>query len=189
MSPSMSKPRADASRVGTPHAFPLDGAMNRTLFCALLACLLAACAEIPAGSAPVAAVAAPFAPAQSMRVHVSASEPATATPVVESSPPPVPSPSADTPTWSSIYARHLGPGTEGGCGRSGACHRDAMSDAPSAYEWLQQRGYIDGPRSALVSPKNSCLRWFGGNMPPRGTPDDDAAKELAAWAAAGAPKD
>jgi hypothetical protein len=160
--------------------------MNRIFLSALLACLLAACAEIPAGSAPATAVAAPFAPAQSLRVHVSASEPATATPVVDSSPSPA---SADAPTWSRIYARYLGPGTEGGCGRSGACHRDAMSDAPSAYEWLRQRGYIDGPRSALVSPKNSCLRWFGGNMPPRGTPDDDAARELAAWVAAGAPDD
>jgi hypothetical protein len=61
-----------------------------------------------------------------------------------------------------------------------------MSDAPSAYEWLAQRGYIAGPQSALVSRSNSCLRWFGGNMPPRGTANDTAARDLEAWATAGA---
>jgi hypothetical protein len=61
-----------------------------------------------------------------------------------------------------------------------------MSDAPTAYDWLARRGYIDGTRSALVSKSNSCLRWFGGNMPPRGEANADAARDLEAWVAAGA---
>jgi hypothetical protein len=61
-----------------------------------------------------------------------------------------------------------------------------MSDAASAYSWLEQRGYISGAQSALVSKTNSCLTWFGGNMPPRGGRDEDAERDLGAWAAAGA---
>ncbi len=95
----------------------------------------------------------------------------------------VPRPPA--PTWAEIYGRYFGPGTTGSCGRSRACHAEVMSDADSAYQWLAQRGYIAGARSPLVG-SNSCLRWFGGNMPPRGTPDDEAARELGAWVAAGA---
>jgi hypothetical protein len=91
------------------------------------------------------------------------------------------------PTWSQIYERHLAAGTAGGCGRSAACHQGPMSDATTAYSWLQQRGYIDGTRSAIVRP-NSCLRWFGGNMPPRGTDDPGAVADLSAWVAAGAPE-
>jgi hypothetical protein len=61
-----------------------------------------------------------------------------------------------------------------------------MRDASSAYDWLARRGYIDGARSALVSPANSCLRWFGGNMPPQARPAEDATRDLQAWVAAGA---
>ncbi len=69
------------------------------------------------------------------------------------------------------------------------CHAADMRDASSAYEWLSRRGYIDGTRSALVSPSNSCLRWFGGNMPPQAQPAEDATRDLQAWVAAGAPDD
>jgi hypothetical protein len=96
-----------------------------------------------------------------------------------------PAATSEVPTWTAIYARYLGPSTEGGCGRAQACHADAMPDAPAAYEWLAQRGYIAGPESPLVR-SNSCLRWFGGNMPPRGKANDAAARDLAAWANAGA---
>jgi len=64
-----------------------------------------------------------------------------------------------------------------------------MRDASSAYDWLARRGYIDGTRSALVSPANSCLRWFGGNMPPQARPAEDATRDLQAWVAAGALED
>jgi hypothetical protein len=90
------------------------------------------------------------------------------------------------PTWSQIYERYLAVGREGGCGRSNACHAADMKDAASAYSWLRSRGYIAGKDSVLVSPHNSCLRWFGGNMPPHGTSNDEAVVDLTAWVAAGA---
>jgi hypothetical protein len=100
---------------------------------------------------------------------------------------PPPPPQRSAPTWSTIYALYFAPNTEGGCGRSKACHAAEMSDAGSSYAWLEQRGYIAGPRSPLVSTSNSCLRWFGGNMPPHGKPNPHAAEDLSAWAASGAP--
>ncbi len=91
------------------------------------------------------------------------------------------------PTWSAIYARYLSPNSEGGCGRGCDCHADVMGDSASAYEWLAARGYIAGAQSRLVSRANSCLLWFGGNMPPFGVPNERAVRDLTAWVAAGAP--
>ncbi len=91
-------------------------------------------------------------------------------------------------TWSQLFAAYMAPGTEGGCGRMGACHSRQMSDAASAYAWLKQRGYITGTESALASNANSCLRWFGGNMPPGGHGNLRAAADVAAWVAIGAPE-
>ena len=96
-----------------------------------------------------------------------------------------PAPSLPPPRWATLYGRYFAPGTAGSCGRSHGCHADVMGDADSAYQWLSQRGYIAGAQSALVG-TNSCLRWFGGNMPPRGTSNEEAARDLSAWAAAGA---
>lgn len=93
------------------------------------------------------------------------------------------------PTWATIYEQYLALNTEGSCGRSGACHAAEMANAASSYAWLQQRGYIAGPRSAIASTSNSCLRWFGGNMPPGGKPNPRAAHDIDAWVAAGAPND
>lgn len=124
--------------------------------------LLAGCAPAAVPSSPRVAVAAPTAAASAV---------------------------TPTRTWRSIYATYLGPGSPGSCGRSGACHAADVRDAASAYEWLAHRGYIDGSRSALVSRSNSCLRWFGGNMPPRAEPAEGAVEDLRAWVAAGAPED
>jgi hypothetical protein len=88
-------------------------------------------------------------------------------------------------TWSHLFDEYFAAGTEGGCGRSSECHASEMRDARSAYGWLQQRGYIDGAQSALTR-SNSCLGWFGGNMPPKWHPDPQATVELKAWVAAGA---
>jgi hypothetical protein len=93
------------------------------------------------------------------------------------------------PTWSELFSAYMAPGTEGGCGRAAKCHARQMGDATSAYAWLKQRGYIAGPESALASNANSCLRWFGGNMPPGGQPNPKAAADVAAWVAVGAPED
>jgi hypothetical protein len=95
-------------------------------------------------------------------------------------PPPPP------PTWTAVFATYFGPGSPGSCGQASRCHAEEMRDASSAYDWLARRGYIDGTRSALVSPTNSCLRWFGGNMPPQAKPVEDATRDLQAWVAAGA---
>jgi hypothetical protein len=122
-----------------------------------------------------------------LRAEPSLAEP-TRTEVVEPAPPILPEPAAEPapPTWATLYARYFGPGTEGSCGRAHGCHAEAMADADSAYRWLAQRGYIAGASSPLVS-NNSCLRWFGGNMPPRGgLPNEEATRDLGAWAAAGA---
>jgi hypothetical protein len=109
---------------------------------------------------------------------------------------PAPSPpsSAELPApaavaWATLYARYFGPNSDGRCAGTGACHARTMSDADSAYAWLASRGYISGTRSALVSPTNSCLRWFGGNMPPHGRPNESAVRDLTAWVAAGAAND
>lgn len=98
-------------------------------------------------------------------------------------------PSVPAPRWTELYARYFGPGTSGGCGRAAACHAKEMGDATSMYEWLKTRGYLAGPQSAFASARNSPLRWFGGSMPPRGTNDDQGARDVAAWVAAGASAD
>jgi hypothetical protein len=98
------------------------------------------------------------------------------------------------PTWSRLFEEYFAEGTQGGCGRSSACHAPEMRDARAAYSWLRQRGYIDGVESPIASRSNSCLRWFGGNMPPAGkqpelTSGAQATAELMAWVAAGAHDD
>jgi hypothetical protein len=93
------------------------------------------------------------------------------------------------PAWSWLFAQYFAAGTAGACGRASACHAANMETPASAYEWLEQRGYIAGKQSPLVSATNSCLRWFGGNMPPKGQPNAEAAHDLTAWVAAGALED
>jgi hypothetical protein len=93
------------------------------------------------------------------------------------------------PTWSEVFDRYLAPGTDGACGRSRACHAAEVRDAASAYGWLAQRGYIAGTDSPIASTTNSCLRRLGGNMPPRGGDNAQAAIDVRAWAAAGARND
>jgi hypothetical protein len=99
-----------------------------------------------------------------------------------------PTPETAAPTWTTLYAEYFAAGRQGGCA-AGTCHAAQMGDAAAAYAWLRQRGYIAGTQSPLVSPTNSCLRWFGGNMPPRGEPNPRAAREISAWVSAGARDD
>jgi hypothetical protein len=158
---------------------------------ALAAALLAGC--VPAFDRPLPrtssrpAVGDPMSP--STADAGANAGPAGPSPPPISSAPPIssssPTPSAPR-TWTAIFSAYLGPGTEGGCGRSGACHADEVKDAESTYEWLSRRGYIAGTQSALVSRTNSCLGWFGGNMPPRAMPNAQATRDLEAWVAGGA---
>jgi hypothetical protein len=128
----------------------------------------------------------PVAPVAGKRPPLPSSAPSTPD-VLE--PPPAAAPARPSLRWAALYTRYFGPGTDGSCASRKGCHAEAMGDADAAYRWLAQRGYIAGSRSPLVSPSNSCLRWFGGNMPPRGAPNDSAVRDLEAWVAAGARND
>jgi hypothetical protein len=153
------------------------------------AAVFAACALLAAsggcvGSAPVALAppSVPLAP-QAALPSLAMPEPQPEPSVVAGASPTVP-----TPTWSELFSAYMAPGTEGGCGRAGRCHARQMADPTSAYGWLKQRGYIAGTDSAIASNANSCLRWFGGNMPPGGQANPKAVADLAAWVAGRAPQ-
>jgi hypothetical protein len=121
------------------------------------------------------------------RVEVSVLEKTAAAGIAPpSNPTPRSEPSPAPVTWTTLYERYFGPDSDAGCGRSRSCHADVMTDSDAAYTWLVERGYVAGTQSPLVSKTNSCLRWFGGNMPPRGTPNETAVRDLTAWVAAGA---
>ncbi len=88
------------------------------------------------------------------------------------------------PTWTQIWTSYLAAGTKGNCKSS--CHSQ-MGSPSAAYSWLKAKGYINGPSSALVDSSQSCLSWYGGNMPPSGPGSWSAATtDMAAWAKAGA---
>jgi hypothetical protein len=59
-----------------------------------------------------------------------------------------------------------------------------MGTSAKAYSYLSN--YINGTSSPLVSQSQSCLTWFGGNMPPGGGSNAQAVTDLDAWVAAGA---
>jgi hypothetical protein len=85
------------------------------------------------------------------------------------------------PTWTEIFTSYLASGTVGNCGN---CH--GSMDTPSdAYSWLQGQGYVGGAKPSLAQSGSSCLKWFGGNMPPSGATSAQAVTDLAAWALAG----
>ncbi len=77
---------------------------------------------------------------------------------------------------------YLAGGTEGDCSQ---CHSQ-MGSASGSYSWLSSKGYIGGGQPALTDPNQSCLSWYGGNMPPNGPSDAQAVSDMNAWAAAGA---
>lgn len=84
------------------------------------------------------------------------------------------------PTWTYIFNQYMQ--------TCQTCHNQMMS-APKAYTWLKGQGYIAGANSPLVSSAESCLSWYGGNMPPDGTSNPQAVTDMNAWARAGAPND
>jgi hypothetical protein len=86
-------------------------------------------------------------------------------------------------TFAQIFSKYLASGTPGNCTE---CHAQ-MSNASTSYGWLVGQGYVQGASSLLVHP-GSCLSWYGGTMPPGGSPSDpQAVSDMNAWAAAGAP--
>ncbi|HEX4337487.1 MAG TPA: hypothetical protein VH062_16345 [Polyangiaceae bacterium] len=88
-------------------------------------------------------------------------------------------------TWTHIFTAYLQTGAVGNCTY---CHPQ-MADPAKSYKWLDGEGYMDGKGSPLVT-SDSCLSWYGGDMPP-GTPPAaaDAKAEMDTWAAAGAHND
>ena len=87
------------------------------------------------------------------------------------------------PTWTQVFNSYLAGGTKGRCS---SCHSEGSSKS-NLYSWLKSRGYISGTSSALVDPNQSCLSWYGGNMPTNGPSSWSAAvTDMNAWAAAGA---
>jgi hypothetical protein len=100
-------------------------------------------------------------------------------------PPPLDSggpPPPTAPTWTELFNNYMSGSAEGRCA---GCHSQGSSKS-SLYSWLSGKGYISGTSSALVDSSQSCLSWYGGNMPPGGPNDAKAVSDMNAWAAAGA---
>jgi hypothetical protein len=98
------------------------------------------------------------------------------------SPPPPPPPPPPSATWTSIHNKYL----VSSLGHCQDCH-SSFSSPSSSYSYLRGKGYITGTASPLVDPNQSCLTWYGGNMPKNATgPQPQAVADMNAWAADGA---
>jgi hypothetical protein len=86
-------------------------------------------------------------------------------------------------TWTTVFNNYLAGSTKGRCS---SCHSQGSSKA-NLYSWLKGKGYINGTSSALVDSNQSCLSWYGGNMPTNGPSSwSQAVTDMNSWAAAGA---
>lgn len=86
-------------------------------------------------------------------------------------------------TWTTVFNNYLAGSTKGRCS---SCHSQGSSKS-NLYSWLAGKGYINGKSSALVDPNQSCLSWYGGNMPTNGPSSwSQAVSDMNSWAAAGA---
>lgn len=61
-----------------------------------------------------------------------------------------------------------------------------MGSPTQAFSYLQSKGYVGSAHPSLTSASQSCLSWYGGNMPPFGGSNAQAVTDMNAWAAAGA---
>ncbi len=98
--------------------------------------------------------------------------------------PPGQIPGADG-TWTHIYYSYLVKGTVGDCSNGTGCHQKEMKDPSSAYQWLEDEGYI-GTLPPPLTLQGSCLSWYGGDMPPSKKQSPEAKKEMDAWTQMGA---
>jgi len=86
-------------------------------------------------------------------------------------------------TWTTVFNNYLAGSTKGRCS---SCHSQGSSKS-NLYSWLKSKGYINGTSSALVDSNQSCLSWYGGNMPTNGPSSwAQAVTDMNSWAAAGA---
>ncbi len=102
--------------------------------------------------------------------------------------------SGGAPTWTTIYGTYFASGTPGHCGNSG-CHSSTLkgfkcgADKTTCYNGLVTAGYVTTAtptKSPIADLNQSCLTWFGGNMPPGGGSSSAAQKDITAWVADGA---
>lgn len=98
------------------------------------------------------------------------------------------------PTWTTIYTSYFAAASIGRCGASG-CHLSTKSgfkcgsDKTTCYNGLVSSGYVDtkNPAASLIADaQQSCLVWFGGNMPPSNGSSSKAAADITAWVKDGA---
>jgi len=85
-------------------------------------------------------------------------------------------------SWTHVYFAYLAEGTIGNCY---PCHIE-MVDPPASFRWLEEHAYV-GDGAPLLTSTQSCLTWFGGNMPP-GSPvqSAEAVNEMNLWVSSGA---
>jgi len=94
-------------------------------------------------------------------------------------------------SWMHIYYAYLDKGTIGNCAARSPCHQAGMPNPPKAYKWLQDQGYLGGSSPALTRKGDSCISWYGGDMPIGGVklPVSEtmaAVTEMNQWATMGA---
>jgi hypothetical protein len=167
-------PRRDATRG--------RGAWTAAAACACLAAAAgSACSSGPPLGGPHGGEAPLVGPDEGNSSSSSATATSSSTGTSTSAQPPDAStdgaPAATGPTFSSLFNAYLT-----GCKM---CHTQTSS-SNATYLWLRSQGYITGSSPALVSTSQSCLSWYGGNMPPGGGDDAAAVTDMNAWAAAGA---
>jgi hypothetical protein len=73
----------------------------------------------------------------------------------------------------------------------GGCHSSPKAGvqcdtASNCFQTLTSSGYLDGSTNPPLLGNQSCLSWFGGDMPPGGQTAGQAVTDFQAWAAAGA---
>jgi hypothetical protein len=85
---------------------------------------------------------------------------------------------AGGPTWTYVFTTYFYMTCQT------TCHPQ-MSAPRNGYVWLKSQGYIAGTSSAIAGPQ-SCLAWYGGDMPPGGATNTQGVADLNAWVAAGA---
>ncbi len=88
---------------------------------------------------------------------------------------------AGAPTWTELYTMYFADGTQGSCANV-LCHFQ-MNGPAASYQWLLTQPQC----SPAGSPPLACLTCYGGGNMPKFCPfTQQACKDVAAWAAAGA---
>ena len=93
------------------------------------------------------------------------------------------------PTFTQLYTNDFAPGAKIDCATGSGCHTEFQTK-DGGWNYLSTWGQVGSTPVGLVTPKVSCLSWYGGAMPKSGTPCyADVMADIAAWAAAGGQND